>query len=400
MYVGGRNADGGIGAIEPRRAGPVTRYEPEHEEFRASVRRFVDEFIVPRANEFRAAKAISRDLWKRAGDLGYLGFMMPEKYGGSGVEDFRFNAILNQELARIGFGFASSLGINIDVVSPYLRDLTSDSQRERWLPAFCAGDLITAIALTEPDAGSDLASVTTRAVPDGDGWMISGAKTYITNGSICDLLLVLARTGQPGAKGLSLFAVDPTAQGVSRDRKLDKVGQHEADTAEIFLDAVRVGPSELIGRENAAFGYLMRNLAQERLSCAISAHAAAERAFEVGLDYARLRTAFGKPVGSHQHNKFALASARTELDLTATWLDRCIDEHVTGSLDAAAAAKSKYWATEMQWRVTDLSMQLFGGMGYMTESEMARLWLDARVTRVFAGTSEIMLEVIGRSLGL
>jgi long-chain-acyl-CoA dehydrogenase len=329
-----------------------------------------------------------------------MGFMMPVEYGGGGVDDFRFNAILNQELARVGFGFASSLGINIDVVSPYLRDLTTEEQRARWLPAFCAGELITAIALTEPGAGSDLAAVSTRAVPDGDGWSISGAKTFITNGSVCDMVLVLARTGQPGSKGLSLFAVDPAAPGVSRDHKLHKLGQHEADTAEMFFDAVHVGPDQLIGQENAAFGYLMRNLAQERISCAISAHAAAERAFEVALGYARERLAFGTPIGRHQYNKFRLSAARTELDVTAAWLDRCIRDHVAGSLDAVAAAKAKYWTTEMQGRVVDLGLQLFGGSGYMAESEIAQLWVDARVTRVFAGTSEIMLEVVGRSLGL
>jgi alkylation response protein AidB-like acyl-CoA dehydrogenase len=381
-------------------AGESSLFEDEHDQFRASVREFVDAEIVPRADIFRAAKRVSREIWQGAGELGYIGFMMPVQYGGGGVSDFRFNAVLNQELARVGFGFASSLGINVDVVSPYLRDLTTEEQRARWLPAFCAGELITAIALTEPGTGSDLAAVRTRAVPEGDGWAISGAKTFVTNGSICDLVLVLARTGEPGAKGLSLFAVDAEAPGVNRDHRLHKLGQHEADTAEMFLDAVHVGPDQLIGEENAAFGYLMRNLPQERISCAISAHAAAERAFELALGYSRERRAFGTPIGGHQHNKFELASARTELDVTAAWLNRCIRDHVAGSLDPVAAAKAKYWATEVQGRVVDLGLQLFGGYGYMAESEIARLWADARVTRIFAGTSEIMREVIGRSLGL
>jgi alkylation response protein AidB-like acyl-CoA dehydrogenase len=375
-------------------------FEAEHDQFRASVRQFIDAEIVPRVHTFRTDKCLSRDVWRRAGELGYLGFMMPVEHGGGGVDDFRFNAILNQELARVGFGFASSLGINIDVVSPYLRDLTTEEQKARWLPPFCAGELITAIALTEPGTGSDLAAVTTRAVPEGDGWTISGAKTFITNGSICDLVLVLARTGGPGSKGLSLFAVDAESPGVTRNHKLRKLGQHEADTAEMFFEAVHVGSDRLIGQENAAFGYLMRNLAQERISCAISAHAAAERAFELALDYARDRQSFGKPIGGHQHNKFQLATARTELDVSAAWLDSCISDHVANSLDAVAAAKAKYWATEVQGRVVDLGLQLFGGYGYMAESEIAQLWVDARVTRIFAGTSEIMREVIGRSLGL
>lgn len=387
-------------SVVPAIAGGSSLFENEHDQFRASVRQFVDAEIVPRADSFRAAKQVSREIWRGAGELGYIGFMMPVQYGGGGVSDFRFNAVLNQELARVGFGFASSLGINVDVVSPYLRDLATDEQQARWLPAFCTGELITAIALTEPSTGSDLAAVRTCAVPEGDGWAISGAKTFVTNGSICDLVLVLARTGSPGAKGLSLFAVDAAATGVSRDHKLHKLGQHEADTAEMFFDAVHVGPERLLGEENAAFGYLMRNLAQERMSCAISAHAAAERAFELALGYARERQAFGMPIGGHQHNKFQLANARTELDVTAAWLDRCIRDHVAGSLDAVAAAKAKYWATEVQGRVADLGLQLFGGYGYMAESEIARLWADARVTRIFAGTSEIMREVIGRSLGL
>jgi long-chain-acyl-CoA dehydrogenase len=385
--------------VSPIAGGPRL-FEAEHDQFRASVRAFIAAEIAPRVMEFRAARGIDRKVWRRAGELGYLGFMMPEEYGGGGVADFRFNAVLNQELARVGFGFASSLGLNVDVVSPYLRDLTTEEQRARWLPAFCAGELITAIALTEPDTGSDLAAVGTRASRDGAGWSITGAKTYITNGSICDLVLVLARTGGRGAKGLSLFAVDPTAPGVSRDHKLHKLGQHEADTAEMFFDAVHVGPDRLLGEENAAFGYLMRNLAQERICCAITAHSAAERAFEVIREYARERRAFGVPIGHHQHNKFRLAHARTELDVTAAWLDRCISEHVAGTLDAVTAAKAKYWATEVQGRVVDFGLQLFGGLGYMAESEIAQLWVDARVTRIFAGTSEIMLEVIGRSLGV
>lgn len=375
-------------------------FDTEHDEFRRTVRHFVDDVLAPAAENIRAVRAIPRDMWRQAGDLGLLGFMMPAEHGGGGIDDFRFNAILSQELARLGFAYASSFGINVDVVSPYLLRLATPEQRGRWFPRFCRGDLITAIALTEPGAGSDLAAMKTTAHRDGDHWLISGAKTFITNGIGCDLILVLARTGGPGARGLSMFAIDATTNGVSRGRKLDKLGQHEADTAELFFDQVRVPSSAMLGEEGAAFGYLMTNLAQERLACAIAAHACAERAFSVAMGYAKERRAFGASIGSFQHSRFELATARTELDVTAAWLERCTRLHVDGALSAADASKAKYWATEVQGRVADLGVQLFGGYGYMAESEIARIWADARVTRIFAGTSEIMREIIARDLGL
>jgi alkylation response protein AidB-like acyl-CoA dehydrogenase len=375
-------------------------YLDEHVAFRNSVRQFVARELAPRAEEFRASRQIDRSVWKRAGDLGFLGFMMSAEFGGGGTQDFRFNAILGQELARLGYAYASSFGINVDVVSPYLLELTTEAQKDRWLPAFCAGELITAMALTEPGAGSDLAAVATRAERTSGGWTISGSKTFITNGSACDLALVLARTGGPGARGLSLFAVESGATGFVKGRKLDKLGQHEVDTSELFFDDVVVGDDALIGVEGAAFGYLMRNLAQERLSCAVAAHAHAEQAFAVSLAYAKNRKAFGSAIGSFQHNKFELATARADLDVAAAFLENCIWDHLGHKLDPVDAAKAKYWATEVQNRVVDLGLQLFGGYGYMRESEIANAWVDARVTRIFAGTNEIMREVIGRSLGL
>jgi alkylation response protein AidB-like acyl-CoA dehydrogenase len=373
----------------------------EHEQFRAAVRAFVAREIVPHAERFRAERAIDRKAWLRAGEQGFLGFMVPERFGGGGTNDFRFNAVLAEELARVGYAYASSFGINTDVVSPYLLELTTEEQKHRWLPSFCAGTLVTAIAITEPATGSDVAAIQTTARRDGDSWVVNGSKTFITNGIGSDLVLVVARTG-PGERhrGLGVIAVEAGTPGFERGRKLAKLGQHEADTAELFFTDVRVPAANLIGEAGAGFGYLMRNLAQERLSCAIGAVADAEAVFEDTLAYAHERRAFGQPIGSFQHNKFELAHMRTEIDVARAWVDRCLEAHVAGELSAADAAKAKYWATEAQNRVIDACLQLHGGYGYMEEYRVARAWADARVTRIFAGTTEIMQEVIGRSLGL
>jgi alkylation response protein AidB-like acyl-CoA dehydrogenase len=378
-----------------------TVFDREHDEFRAAVRGLVARELAPNAERHREERSIDRTAWKALGAAGFLGFMMPEEFGGGGMKDFRFNAVLAEELAVLGYAYASSFGINTDVVSPYLLDLASPEQQLRWIPRFCSGDLITAIALTEPEAGSDLAKIRTRAERDGDGWLLNGAKTFITNGIGADLVIVAARsTPSAGARGITLFAVERGAPGFERGRKLDKVGQPEADTAELFFTDVRVRDEDIIGEVDAGFGYLMNRLTQERLSCAISAVAAAMSIFTETLAYAKQRQAFGQAIGAMQHNKFTLATLATELDVTRAWVDQCLAAHVAGELEAADAAKAKYWATEMQNRVTDACLQLFGGYGYMRESRIARVWLDARVTRIFAGTSEIMREVIGRSLGL
>jgi alkylation response protein AidB-like acyl-CoA dehydrogenase len=373
----------------------------EHEQFREAVRAFVAREIVPRAERFRAERAIDRKAWLRAGEQGFLGFMVPERFGGGGTNDFRFNAVLAEELARVGYAYASSFGINTDVVSPYLLELTTEKQKDRWLPSFCAGTLVTAIAITEPATGSDVAAIQTTARRDGDSWVVNGSKTFITNGIGSDLVLVVARTG-PGERhrGLGVVAVEAGTPGFERGRKLAKLGQHEADTAELFFTDVRVPAGNLIGEAGEGFGYLMRNLAQERLSCAIGAVADAEAVFEETVAYARERRAFGQPIGSFQHNKFELAHMRTEIDVARAWVDRCLEAHVAGELSAPDAAKAKYWATEAQNRVIDACLQVHGGYGYMEEYRVARAWADARVTRIFAGTSEIMREVIGRSLGL
>lgn len=376
-------------------------FDAEHWEFRQAVRTFVDRELRPNAERHRSERAIERAAWRAAGRAGFLGFMMPEEHGGGGVDDFRFNAVLGEELATLGIAYASSFGINTDVVSPYLVSLATPEQQERWVPRFCTGDLITAIALTEPGAGSDLANIQTRARRDGSDWLLNGSKTFVTNGLGADLVLVAAKSDpSTGRWGMTLFAVERDMPGFERGRKLDKVGQPESDTAELFLEDVRVPARNVIGDEGAAFGYLMERLAQERLSCAVGAVAAADAVLRETLDYVRERRAFGQPIGAFQHNKFNLATFSTEIDMTRAWIDQCLAAHVGGELSPVDAAKAKFWATEVQNRVIDGCLQLYGGYGYMREYVVARAWMDARVTKIFAGTNEIMREVIGRSLGL
>lgn len=375
-------------------------FDEEHEAFRATVQRFVRKELAPRVDRHRGDREIDRASWRRAGELGLLGFMVPQAHGGGGLRDYRFNAVLSEELAALGIGYASSFGINVDVVSPYLLDLTTEAQKHRWLARFAAGELVTAIALTEPGTGSDLAHVRLRADKDDRGWLLNGAKTFITNGGICDLVIVLARTGGEGARGLSLFALERQAEGFRSGNALHKAGQHEANASELFFDNVRVTCENLLGEEGAAFGYLLRNLAQERLALAVQAVAAGYHAFGIALAYAKQRTAFGHAIGNFQHNKFALAELATQLDVARAWVDACISRHARGELEAVDAAKAKLVATEVLDRVVDCGVQLFGGYGYMAESEICRCWADARVTRIYAGTNEIMREVIGRSLGL
>jgi alkylation response protein AidB-like acyl-CoA dehydrogenase len=376
-------------------------FEDEHGWFRESVQAFVQREILPVRDQMRADRQIPRDVWLKAGQSGFLGLGVPSEFGGAGVSDFRFNAVLGEELARAGMAFASSFTIHTDVVAPYLVDLTTEEQRERWLPRFCTGEAITAIGMTEPEAGSDLAALRTTASQQDDGWLINGSKTFITNGFGADLVVVAARTtAGAGSRGISLFVVEDGMDGFTRGRKLHKVGQHEADTAELFFEDVHVPADNLIGELDGGFGLMMHNLAQERISAAIANLAHATGALEVTLEYSRERRAFGRPIGTFQHNRFTIASASTEVDVTQAYLDRCIAAHVAGELTAIDAAKAKWWSAEVQNRVIDACVQLFGGYGYMEEYDVARAWCDARVTKIWAGSNEIMKEIIGRSLGL
>lgn len=376
-----------------------TIFTEEQEAFREALGQFIEREVAPNHEAWRERHGIDRELWLRAGRSDFLGFSVPEEYGGGGVDDFRFNVVLGEALAAQGLALASSIGIHTDVVAPYLLELTTEEQRGRWLPRFCTGEMITAIGMTEPEAGSDLAALRTTAKRDGDEWVLNGSKTFITNGMSADLVVLAARTGE-GRNDITMFGVEASLPGFSRGRRLEKVGQPEADTGEIFLEDVRVTDAEIIGELNGGFRAMMERLPQERLHTAVVNLAHAEAAFATTLQYVKEREVFGRPVGNFQYNRFTLAEAATELDVARAFVDRCVERHVAGELDGVDAAKAKWWSAETQNRVIDLCVQLHGGYGYMAEYDVARAWTDARVTKIWAGSQEIMKEVIGRSLGL
>ncbi|MEV4326325.1 acyl-CoA dehydrogenase family protein [Microbispora rosea] len=378
-----------------------TIYGEDHEAFRDSVRQFVIRSVAPRAEEFIERRLIDREVWREAGRQGLLGLEVPEEYDGAAAGDYRFNAVLIEELAGVGMALASSFGIHFDVVAPYLVDLTTDEQKKRWLPPFCSGELITAIGMTEPGGGSDLAALRTTAVRDGSDWIIDGSKTFITNGYQAGLVVVAARTSpEKRAKGITLFAVEEGMPGFHRGRKLDKIGQPEADTAELFFESVRVPAANVIGEVDRGFVAMMERLPQERLGSAVTnlAHAAAVLAET--LSYVKERRAFGQAIGSFQYNKFTLADLVTKVEVTRAYVDQCVAAHAAGELTAVDAAKAKMWTAEVQNQVIDACVQLHGGYGYMKEYRVARAWADARVTRIWAGSNEIMREIVGRDLGL
>jgi alkylation response protein AidB-like acyl-CoA dehydrogenase len=379
---------------------PRTLFDDDHKLFRESAAAFVDREILPQREEIREARRIPKELWTSAGESGFLGVAVPEEYGGSDV-DFRYNTIFNEELSRAGMAFSSSFTIHADVCAPYLTRLTSEEQKQRWLPKFCSGEIVTAIGMTEPEAGSDLQGLKTTAKRDAGEWVINGSKTFITNGAHADLVIVAARTAtDPKGRGISLFAVEEGMEGFSRGRKLHKVGQHEADTAELFFENVRVSDDQLIGEVDRGFHHMMEHLAQERLGSAISNTAHAQHAFALTLDYIKSRKAFGRPVGTFQNSRFLAADLQTRLDVTQAFVDQCVAAHAQHQLSAVDAAKAKWWSAEVQNIVIDACVQLHGGYGYMEEYEVAHAWMDARVTKIWAGSNEIMKEIIGRDLGL
>ena len=371
-------------------------FGPEHDQFRDGVRRFLAAEFTPNIETFEAQGKVSRDVWLRAGEMGFLCPTLPEKYGGLGL-DFSFNTVLNEE-----FTYAmmpDCLTLQTDITLPYLLHYGSEEQKAHYLPGMARGDIITAIAMTEPDAGSDLQSIRMTARRDGDDFIINGSKTYITNGQNADLVLTVCKTDvAAGAKGTSIILVEADRAGFERGRNLEKIGQWSADTSELFFNDVRVPASNLLGAENCGFIYLVSELVQERLSIAISAQAAAQRAYDEAIAFARDRKAFGKSIMEFQNTRFTLADLAARLQVGWAHIDWAIARHVAGTLDAAAAAKAKLWHTETQWLICDAAMQLHGGAGYMNEYPIARIWRDARVRRIYGGTSEIMKELIGRSL--
>ena len=371
-------------------------YGEEHNAFRESLRRFIEREFTPRIKDFEDGGVVTRDFWKKAGAAGFLCPTMPEAYGGPGL-DFTFNAILNEEFTYAMM--ADCVTLQSDITMPYIERYASEGLKARWLPPLLAGDVVAAIAMTEPGAGSDLQGVRTTARRDGDDFVINGAKTYITNGQNADIILTVCKTDPAaGAKGTSLILVEADRPGFARGRNLDKVGQWMADTSELFFNDVRVPAGNVIGEVNRGFVYLVSDLPQERLSISISAQAAAQRAFDEAVAFTRERVAFGKKVIDFQNTRFTLADIKSKLQVGWAHLDWAIARHVRGELTADEAAASKYWHTEMQWLACDAALQLHGGAGYMNEYPIARVWRDARVRRIYGGTSEIMRELVGRSI--
>ena len=377
-----------------------TIFEADHESFRDTVRAFCEKEIVPNHDQWEKDGIVPRDLWLKAGELGLLGFMMPEEFGGGGVDDFRYHAILDEEITKIG---ASGVGfvIQTDLVSGYLLSHATEEQKQRWFPKFCSGEIITAIAMTEPGTGSDLQGIKTTAVKDGDEYVINGSKTFITNGINADLVLVVCQTDpDAGAMGFSLIAVERGAEGFDRGRNLDKIGLKAQDTAELFFDNVRVPQTNLIGEEGKGFIYLMEKLPQERLSISIVAAAATRRIIDMTLEYVKERKAFGKPIGSFQNTRFTLAELETEAQIGQVFVDESIMRHNRKELTIDHAAMGKWWTTELQKRAADECLQLHGGYGYMTEYPISKAYLDTRIQTIYGGTTEIMKEIVGRGLGI
>ena len=376
-------------------------YDEDHEAFRSSVAEFLDRQVKPHLEEHVEEKSMPRALWLEAGRQGLLGLEIPDEYGGSEAGDYRFNAVLMEELSKVNMALPSCVGIHADIVAPYLVHLTSAEQKKRWLPGFCSGELLTAIGMTEPGGGSDLAALKTTAVRDGNEWVLNGSKTFITNGYSADLVIIAARTSpEKKARGITLFGVETAAEGFSRGRKLDKVGQTESDTAELFLENVRVGDDAVIGELDNGFIHMMQWLPQERLGAAITNLAHARQILEETLAYCHDRSAFGQSIGQFQHNKFLLAELVTQAEVTQAYVDQCVLAHAKGELTAIDAAKAKWWTSQVQNDILDACVQLHGGYGYMNEYRVARAWRDARVTKIWAGSNEIMKELIGRDLGL
>jgi len=376
-------------------------YSEDHEAFRSSVREFLERSVIPNVEQHAVDKAIPREFWLEAGKQGFLGLEIPEEYGGAGADDYRFNAVMAEELSKVNAALGSCWGIHADITAPYIVAMGTEEQKQRWLPGVASGEILLAIGMTEPSGGSDLAALKTTAVKDGDDWVINGSKTFITNGYSADLVVTAVRTDpEKGARGITLFAIPADAPGFSRGRKLDKVGQDESDTAELFFEDVRLGEDHIIGELGGGFIAMMQKLPQERLGCSISNVAHAKQILLETIQYTKDRKAFGAPIGTFQHNKFLMAELVTSIEVAEAYIDQCVIAHDKGELTPVDAAKAKWWSSQVQNDVLDHCVQLHGGYGFMNEYRVARAWRDARVSKIWAGSNEIMKELIGRDLGL
>jgi acyl-CoA dehydrogenase len=378
-----------------------TLFEPEHQDYRESYGKFLQQEVVPHYPEWERNQIVPRDLFKKCAEHGFLAMEVPERYGGNGVDDWRFNVVLNEEsvFAGVADAMAGPL-LHSDVVLPYLMASATDDQRERWLPSVAAGEQILAVAMTEPGTGSDLAGIKTRAKRVNGDYVLNGAKTFITNGINADLVVVAARTSDDKHGGLSLFVVERGMEGFERGKQIEKLGQHASDTAELFFNDVHVPAENMLGPEGSGFMQLIGRLVPERLTLAVTSIAGAEAAFATTLEYIKERKAFGKPIGSFQHSRFVMAELKTKIEITRCFIDRCIERHLAGACSVEEAAMAKWWTTDLLSEMTDAGVQLHGGYGYTTEYGIGKAWVNARVGRIYAGTNEIMKELIGRTLGL
>jgi len=375
-------------------------YEQEHEDFRATARQFLAKEVVPHHAQWEADGQVSREVWRKAGEMGLLAFDVDEAYGGAGMKDFRFNMVLIEEISKVG---ASGLGfpLHTDIIVPYISALGTEEQKQRWLPGLVSGELISAIAMTEPGAGSDLQGISTSAIDKGDHYVVNGSKTFISNGIMADLVVVVARTDPDnGHQGISLLVLERGMEGFERGRNLDKIGMKAQDTAELFFDNVLVPKENLLGVEGQGFIYLMENLPQERVSIAAIAVAACEHVLDLCLDYVKTREAFGKPIGKFQNTRFVMAEMATEVHIARVFVNDCVTKLNAGEVDTSLASMAKWWTTELQTKLVDRGVQLHGGYGYMSEYPIAKAFIDSRIQTIYGGTTEIQKEIVGRMLGI
>lgn len=369
----------------------------EHEEFRAGFRQFLDREAVPSIEKWEAAGAPDHGFIEKAAEAGFLGFEFPDEYGGLDIDDFRYNVVMTEEVVASGMA-ADTFSMQNDIIVPYLRDLTTEEQKARWLPRFTSGNGVTALAMTEPGAGSDLAAISTSARRDGDELVINGSKTFITSGSTCDLAIVLARTGERDGRGTSLVVVEAGAPGFERGTPMHKIGRRGQDTSELFFSDCRVPVANILGEAGRGFGHAVVNLPRERLSIAVAGVASARHALGLALEHTRDRTAFGGPLSQLQSVRMTLGDLHTSIELTQAYVDRCVEALAQEELTADEAAAAKVAATELEWTVVDRVLQLFGGYGYMEEYPIARIWRNARIQRIYGGSNEVLRDLVGRAL--